>query len=109
MPQQKRLPGLRFSIEAYSENQFKIGLEWDQDEDIDISTCLISLLAYARSPDALKDTIAIYKKACRKMKRKDLFDDFMVQLKNLTSENIAMNTNTPMISPMEVLGKRRLS
>lgn len=109
MSQTENLPGVRLTFHILSEEEVKVELEWDQEnEDSNVPQYLINLLSYIRGDQGVKSVINIYKQACKSLKRKDLYREFTIMLKTMALEKL-IEKEAPMISALEVLGKKRMS
>lgn len=108
MPEQNKFHGVKIAFHIVDENKIDVELELDSDHTEHLPQNLVNLLAFIRGQEGLAQTVKIYKDACKSMKRKDLYRDFTTLLKTLALEKMTVK-ESPMISSMEVLGRKRMS
>ena len=101
--------GLSIKFTYLSDNEIHYAI--DLGEGIapeDLSNQLFMLLTYMRSPASLKELTTLYKKICKNLKDKDLYRDFTDLLKAQALQKL-VEKESPMISSLEVLGRKRMS
>ena len=109
MQQTSNFPGVRLTFHILDENEVNVELEWDQDnQDPNIPQYLVNLISYIRGDQGVKSIVDVYKRACKASKRKDLYREFTIMLKTMALEKL-IEKEAPMISALEVLGKKRMS
>lgn len=109
MQNKEKFQGLKISFHVLNESEVKVELESDPaapEEDIPVQ--FINLLSYIRGEQGLLAMVDIVKDTFKSIKRKDLYRTFSMLLKNLALERLN-ERDAPMISSMEVLGKKRMS
>jgi hypothetical protein len=109
MPPKTKLAGVKISFHVLNDSEVIVDMELDDETPEDtVPELLVNLISYVRSDEGLAAVIKIFKKACKSLDRKDLYRTFTILLKTMALQ-ILVDKNEPMISPMEVLGKKRMS
>lgn len=107
MPASNSALSIKFTYVSNDEIHYEINLGDNQDID-DLPNQLVTLLTFMRSPHSLKELNNLYKKICKDLKNKDLYRNFTDLLKSMALQKL-VEKETPMISPLEVLGRKRMS
>ena len=106
MSKSNNFPGVRLTFHVINGDDVDIELEWD-DENL-LPESLVGLLAYMRGEEGLANIVDAFKKVCKSTKRKDLYRSFTMLLKSMALQHM-VDKDIPMISALEVLGKKRMS
>lgn len=107
MPASKSALSIKFTYVSDEEIHYEINLGEDQIV-ADLPHQLVTLLTFMRSPDSLKELNNLYKKICKDLKDKNLYKDFTDLLKSMALQKL-VEKESPMISALEVLGRKRMS
>ena len=98
---------IKFTYISDAEIHYEVDLGEYQDLE-GLPNQMVTILAYIRSNEAIKELNSIYKKICKDLKSKDLYKEFCDLLKSMALQKL-MDKSAPMISPLEVLGRKRMS
>lgn len=107
MSESKSALSIKFTYISDNEIHYAIDLG-DGVAPEDLSNQLFTLLTYMRSAESLKEITSLYKKICKNLKDKNLYRDFTDLLKAQALQRL-VEKESPMISSLEVLGRKRMS
>lgn len=107
MSESKSGLSLKFTYVSDAEIHYEIDLGEEQDLE-GLPNQMVTILTYIRSNESLKELNSMYKRICKDLKSKDLYQEFCDLLKSMALQKL-MDKSAPMISPLEVLGRKRMS
>lgn len=106
MPESKSALSIKFTYVSDEEVHYEMDLGNSSAKDLPYQ--LVTLMTYMRSADSLRSLNNLFKKICKDLKDKNLHRDFTDLLKTMALQKL-VEKESPMISSLEVLGRKRMS